>query len=329
MIQDIAEGEGDVTKRLEIAGGFSNDELGEVSRLFNLFMDKLQDLLRGVVVHTHKVTAASEQLLNASHQITANSGETAVEANAVSRLTQEVTRNLQSLSTRAGEMPSTIQSIAANANEVSKVASTAVNAAQAADATVTKLSQSSVEIGVVIKVMTSIAQPTNLLALNAAIEAARAGAAGKDFAVVANEVKELAKQTAKATEDISHKITAIQADTKGAAMAIGTVSGVINEINEISATIAAAVEEQSATTNEITRNTSEAASRAGNMFGQHRGCGRGRQWYFDLHPRIRKSGAGLGHRSGPTGPTHGAVQNRAPRCANRCIVARAADRNRG
>jgi methyl-accepting chemotaxis protein len=265
MIQDIAEGEGDVTKRLEVAGDFANDELGEVSRLFNLFMDKLQEILRGVAAHTHKLAAASQQLLEASQQITTNSGETAVQANAVSRVTQQVSLNLQSLSMGVGEMTSTIQGIAANANEAAKVASTAVNAAQAANATVAKLGQSGVEIGMVIKVITSIAQQTNLLALNATIEAARAGEAGKGFAVVANEVKELAKQTAKATEDISYKITAIQADTKGAATAIGTVSDVIHQINDISATIAAAVEEQSATTNEMTRNASEAANGAGDI----------------------------------------------------------------
>ena len=265
MIQDIAEGEGDVTRRLKMAEGFGRDELGEVGRLFNLFMDKLQEILRGVVSHTGKLTAASQQLLEASEQITINSGETAAQSNSVSRDTQQVSQNLQSLSIGAGEMTSTIQSIATNAQEAAKVASIAVGAAQAANTSITKLGKSSAEIGQVIKVITSIAQQTNLLALNATIEAARAGEAGKGFAVVANEVKELAKQTAKATEDIDHRITAIQTDTKGAVAAIEMVSGVINQINDISVTIAAAVEEQGATTGEMTRNAGEAATGAGNI----------------------------------------------------------------
>ena len=131
--------------------------------------------------------------------------------------------------------------------------------------TISKLGDSSAEIGEVIKVITSIAQQTNLLALNATIEAARAGEAGKGFAVVANEVKELAKQTAKATEDIGQKIAAIQTDTKGAVEAIAAITAVINQINDISNTIATAVEEQSATTNEMTRNVAEAAKGSGEI----------------------------------------------------------------
>ena len=135
----------------------------------------------------------------------------------------------------------------------------AVSVAGSANETIKTLGESSVEIGKVIKVITSIAQQTNLLALNATIEAARAGEAGKGFAVVANEVKELAKQTAQATEDISQRIEAIQTGSEGAVEAIGKVSTIIGTINDISSTIAAAVEEQTVTTNEITRNVSEAS----------------------------------------------------------------------
>jgi methyl-accepting chemotaxis protein len=255
-LKNIAEGEGDLTQRLDLT---SNDEMGETGESFNLFMDKLQEVMRQIASNTYQLSEATAKLSATSRQITANSGETSTQATVVSQSALQVSQNLQTVAIGAGEMGSTIQSIATNAHEAATVASNAVQTAQAANANVAKLSTSSAEIGEVIKVITSIAQQTNLLALNATIEAARAGESGKGFAVVANEVKELAKQTAKATEDISRKITAIQTDTHGAIEAIATISGVINHINDISGTIATAVEEQSATTNEMTRNLGDAA----------------------------------------------------------------------
>jgi len=150
----------------------------------------------------------------------------------------------------------------ANNNEAARVASEAVKVAETTNATISKLGESSKEIGQVIKVITSIAEQTNLLALNATIEAARAGEAGKGFAVVANEVKDLANQTAKATEEISGKIGAIQSDTKSSVEAIAEISEVINKINDISNTIASAVEEQTATTAEIAQNITGVAQAA-------------------------------------------------------------------
>jgi methyl-accepting chemotaxis protein len=156
-------------------------------------------------------------------------------------------------------MSASIREIAQNANEAARVAAGAVTEAEATNATITKLGLSSKEIGDVVKVITSIAEQTNLLALNATIEAARAGEAGKGFAVVANEVKELAQETARATEDIARRVEAIQADTGGAVEAIGRIGTVIGQINDYQLTIASAVEEQTATTNEMSRSVAEAA----------------------------------------------------------------------
>ena len=166
---------------------------------------------------------------------------------------------MQTVSTATEEMSASIKEISKNASEAAEVASSAARLAGTTNATMTKLSESSAEIGNVIKVITSIAEQTNLLALNATIEAARAGEAGKGFAVVANEVKELAKETAKATEDIGAKVEAIQNDAKGAVLAIDEITTVIGRINDIQNTIASAVEEQTGTTNEISRNISETA----------------------------------------------------------------------
>jgi len=241
------------------------DEIGQLGRCLNLFVEKVHDLLTQIAANAQRVSDASTELSTVSQQISANSEETSVQAKVVSNATQRVSQNLQTVATGAEEMGVSIKDIAKNATQAAKVATSAVKVAETATATVSKLGDSSSEIGQVIKVITSIAQQTNLLALNATIEAARAGEAGKGFAVVANEVKELAKETAKATEDISGKIDAIQTDTKAAVEAIASISAVINQINDISSTIATAVEEQNATTNEMSRNVGEAAQGSGEI----------------------------------------------------------------
>ncbi len=203
--------------------------------------------------------SSAEELTAVSTQMAANAEETSAQANVVSAASEQVSKNVQVVSTGVEEMNSAIREIAKNASESARVAQQAVTTAESANATVSKLGDSSMEIGNVIKVITSIAEQTNLLALNATIEAARAGEAGKGFAVVANEVKELAKETARATEDIGRKVEAIQSDTKGAVDSIQQISQVIGQINDISNTIASAVEEQTATATEMSRNVGEAA----------------------------------------------------------------------
>jgi len=240
----------------------SQDEIGRAGTALNRMKNGLHLVIQTIAENAQHVASASEELSANSQQIMANSEETSAQANVVSKSTEQVNHNLQTVATGSEEMASTINEISKNASEAARIAGEAVKTAEATNAKVGKLGESSAEIGQVIKVITSIAQQTNLLALNATIEAARAGEAGKGFAVVANEVKELAKQTAKATEEISQKITAIQEDTKGAVEAIGNISGVITKINDISGIIATAVEEQSATTNEMTRNVAEAAKGA-------------------------------------------------------------------
>jgi methyl-accepting chemotaxis protein len=254
---------GDLTRDdLEVS---SRDELGDLTAEVNKMSQSLRSMILAIRENTGKLASAADELSNVSQQISANSEETSVQAKVVSDSAQQVSQHLQTVATGAEEMGVSIREIAKNATEAARVATSAVKVAETTTATVSKLGESSNEIGQVIKVITAIAQQTNLLALNATIEAARAGEAGKGFAVVANEVKELAKETAKATEDISRKIEAIQTDTKAAVGAIASISEVINQVNGISNTIATAVEEQNATTNEMARNVSEAAQGSGEI----------------------------------------------------------------
>ncbi len=248
---------GDLSHRVEVQ---SADEVGVMAEALNKATDSMRTTVQ-TMDHTASALATSAgELTGVSAQIASGTGEASDQANLVAAAAEQVSRNVQTVAAGADEMGLSIREIAQNASEAAKVASQAVMAAESTNQAVARLGESSTEIGNVVKVITSIAEQTNLLALNATIEAARAGEAGKGFAVVANEVKDLAQETARATEDISRRVEAIQADTTGAVAAIGEISQIISRINDYQLTIASAVEEQTATTNEMNRSVSEAAT---------------------------------------------------------------------
>lgn len=217
------------------------------------------DFERNVKAVVDGVTSAATELQANSKTMASTADETARQAQVVAAASEQATKNVETVSSAAEQLSASIAEISRHVQDASSMTQQAVAEAERTNVTIQDLGESSNEIGQVIKVITSIAQQTNLLALNATIEAARAGEAGKGFAVVANEVKELARQTAKATEEISQKIGAIQSATGGAASAIQSIGERIGKIDEIATTIASAVEEQTAATSEISRNVTEAA----------------------------------------------------------------------
>ena len=253
---------GDLTRTPQVA---STDEIGDMATSLAEAQRSIARLLAGVVGSSDVLATAAQHLASSSSQVAAGSEETSAQAGVVAAAAEQVSRNVQTVAAGAEEMGASIREIATNANEAARVAGQAVDFSTATAAAIGELGESSKEIGSVVKVITSIAEQTNLLALNATIEAARAGEAGKGFAVVASEVKDLAAESGRAAEDIARRITQVQAQTTSAVAAIGEISAIIASINDYQLTIASAVEEQTATTNEMSRSVTEAATGAGEI----------------------------------------------------------------
>jgi len=248
--------QGDLTRSVEST---SRDEVGVMMSAANQAIANVRQMIGTLVSGAETVTTTAARLTSVAGRIADGARQADEQAGVATTASSSVTENVHALASGAEEMGASIGEIARNAHEAASVAASGVSIAESANQTVSKLGESSVEIGNVVKVITAIAEQTNLLALNATIEAARAGAAGKGFAVVADEVKQLAQETGRATEDISRRVEAIQSDSDSAVQAIGEISGVIARINDYQATIAAAVEQQSATTSTMTRNVGDAA----------------------------------------------------------------------
>jgi len=251
----IAQGEGDLTKRLDVR---RQDEIGEMARWFNIFVEKIRGIVTSIGQHAQVLAASSTKLTVGATEMSKSGEQTAIEAQEAAGSAEEVVGHIRTVTAAAKEMNDCILQIAKQTADSVMIAGQAVSIVSETNVTIEHLGNSSAEIGNVLKVINSIAKQTNLLALNATIEAARAGEAGKGFAVVANEVKELAKQTAVATQDIGRKISAIQTDSKDAVGAIQHIGDVINQISEITNTIAGAAEEQRATSGEMTRSLNNA-----------------------------------------------------------------------
>lgn len=270
MLKDIAEGEGDLTKRLKAT---SRDEIGDMSHWFNVFVEKLQGIISDISGNSKELKTSAVKLLNVSKEMAEGAVHMSSKSDSVAAAAEEMSSNMTSVaasaqqssnnvnmvSAAAEEMNSTINEIARNMEKTRANSDQAVSSTNKASENIESLSKSAIDIGKVVETITDISEQTNLLALNATIEAARAGEAGKGFAVVANEIKDLARQTAEATLGIKAQIESIQSSSKQTVLEISEIETTINNVNEMIDTVATAIEEQSATTKEIAGNISQAS----------------------------------------------------------------------
>ncbi len=253
---------GDVTVQTDLVG---QDEFGQVAKHLNAALAKVRESLQVISEKTQKVLVSSRDLFSVSSEMSGTAESVSDRAAAVSAASEQVNTNVTVVAAAIEEMVASVKEIASNASKASEVATRASDIAAVAGENIARLEASSVEISNVVSLITSIAEQTNLLALNATIEAARAGEMGKGFAVVANEVKDLAAKTTKATEDISHRIEAIQANTQSATESVTQIRQIVGEINDIQGSIASSVEEQAAAVSEVGRSVAEAATSTGTI----------------------------------------------------------------
>lgn len=247
---------GDLSKRLNTS---KHTEIGKMAQALNSALQKLSAAMQTIRTNAESVADASEQMKRESKTMGSATEQTSAQAGVASDGAKLVSQNVQTLAAGSEEMGATIKEISNNAAVAARVAEDASRMAEAARVSINKLGASGEQIGNIIRMITAIADQTNLLALNATIEAARAGEAGKGFAVVAGEVKELAKETAKASDEITEKIKSIQAETSGSVKLIGEITETVQRIRDIQTTIASAVEEQSITTAEMSSNIAQVA----------------------------------------------------------------------